>query len=83
MEGNNMYSACLAGIMEEFGYDNGIIYVDKPEDVLKKAIELIENDSIEKEGKKARNFVEKYDWDKITDEFERVLEEVMKVRGVE
>jgi len=76
--GKPVIATKLPGIMKEFGYDNGIIYVDKPEDVLKKAIELIENDSIEKEGKKARKFVEKYDWDKITDEFEEILKEVVR-----
>lgn len=50
--------------------------MDKPEDVLKKAIELIENGYIEEEGRRARRFVEKRSWDNITDEFERVLEEL-------
>ena len=54
----------------------GSIYVDKTEDVLKKAIELIENESMEEEGIKARRFVEKNSWDSITDEFERVLEKL-------
>ena len=28
-----MYSACLAGVMKEFSNSNGVIYVNKPEDV--------------------------------------------------
>jgi len=76
-----MYSACLTGITKEFGEDHGVIYVDKPDDALKKAIELIENESVKEFGSKARKFVEKYSWDDIVDEFERVLEEVIKVRG--
>jgi glycosyltransferase involved in cell wall biosynthesis len=75
MEGDNMYSAYATGVMKEFGNDNGVIYVDRPEDAIKKAIELIGNGSIEKEGRKARRFVENYSWDSITDEFEGVLEE--------
>jgi glycosyltransferase involved in cell wall biosynthesis len=71
----------LPGIMKEFGEDNGVIYVDKPEDVLKKAIELIEKGRVEEGGRKARKFVENNSWDNITDEFERILEEVIKVRG--
>ena len=67
----------LPGVMKEFGNDNGVIYVDKPEDALKKAIELIENGSIEEEGRKARRFVEKLSWDDITDEFGKILEEVI------
>ena len=38
--------------MKEFSNGNGVIYVNKPEDVLKKAIELIENKNIGREGKK-------------------------------
>ena len=51
--------------------------MDRPEDALKKVIELIENGSVEVEGGKARKFVEKYNWDDIVDEFEGVLEEVI------
>jgi len=68
----------LPGVMKEFGEGNGVIYVDRPEDVVKKAIELIESGSIEEEGIKARKFVEKYSWDNVVDEFERILEEVVR-----
>jgi glycosyltransferase involved in cell wall biosynthesis len=68
----------LSGIMKEFGNDNGVIYVDKPEDVLKKAIELIENGKFEEEGIKARRFVENSDWDTVTDDFERTLRKVVQ-----
>ena len=73
--GKPVITTKLPGVMKEFGNDNGAIYVDKPEDAINKAIELIENGS-EKEGMKARSFVEKLSWDNITDEFERVLEEI-------
>ena len=79
--GKPVITTKLPGVMKEFGDDHGVIYVDKPEDVIKKAIELIENGSIEEKGRKARKFVEKYSWEDIVDEFERVLEEVIKVRG--
>ena len=68
----------LPGVMKEFGEGHGVIYVDKPEDALKKAIELIEGGSIKEEGRKARRFVEKYNWDDIVDEFESILEEVVR-----
>ena len=54
--------------------------MDRPEDALKKAIELIELGSVKEEGRKARKFVEKYKWDDIVGDFEKVLEEVIKVR---
>jgi glycosyltransferase involved in cell wall biosynthesis len=76
--GKQVITTELPGIMKEFGNDNGVIYVDKPEDVLKKAIELIENETLKEQGLKARRFVEKNSWDNITDEFEGVLEEVIR-----
>ena len=79
--GKPVITTKLPGVMKEFGNDHGVIYVDKTEDVLKKAVELIEDGSVEEEGRKARMFVEKYNWDDIVDEFERVLEEVIKIRG--
>ena len=71
----------LPGVMKEFGEDNGVVYVDRPEDVIGKAIELIQSGKIEKLGTKARHFVEKNSWDNITDEFERILEEAIKEKA--
>ncbi len=68
----------LPGVMKEFGEDNGVVYVDKPEDVILMATELAQGGRIEDLGQKARKFVEKNSWDKITDEFEQILEEVIK-----
>jgi glycosyltransferase involved in cell wall biosynthesis len=60
----------LPGIMMEFGYGNGIFYVNKPEDVVLKVNEI----NVKAEGEKARRFVEKNDWNKITDKFETNLQ---------
>jgi len=68
----------LQGIMKEFGDDNGVIYVNKTEDALKKAIELIDNESMDEEGMKARMFVANNEWDILTDEFEETLESVFR-----
>lgn len=67
----------LPGVMKEFGNDHGVIYVNKPEDVLKKAIELIEKGILKEHGSKARKFVEKYSWDDIVDDFEGILKELI------
>lgn len=64
----------LPGILKEFGDDNGVIYVDTPEEVLNEAIKLVRTEITNEEGRKARRFVEKYSWDSITDEFEGILE---------
>lgn len=68
----------LPGVMKEFGEGHGVIYVDKPEDAFGKTIELIEPGSVKEEGRKAKRFVEKYNWDDIVEEFEGVLEEVIR-----
>ena len=66
----------LPGVITEFGDDQGVIYVDKPKDVLKKAIELVENEKVTEYGLKARGFVEIYNWGDIVKDFEGVLEEL-------
>ena len=68
----------LPGVMKEFGEDSGVVYVDKPEDAVTKAMELIQGDKIEELGQKARSFVERYSWQSITDEFEKILKETVE-----
>jgi len=76
--GKPVISTKLPGVMMEFGEDSGVIYVDKPEDVVGRAIELINTGKVNELSSKARNFVRRSSWDSITDEFEKVLEESIK-----
>jgi len=71
-------STKLPGVMKEFDLDNGIVYVERPEDVVNQAIKLTMNDDTKNLGKRARNFVEKYSWDNIADEFEGILINLVK-----
>jgi glycosyltransferase involved in cell wall biosynthesis len=71
--GKSVITTKLQGIMKEFGEGHGVIYVDKPEDVLKKVVELIENRTIKEQRLKARGFVERYSWDDVVDDFEGIL----------
>lgn len=71
-------STKLPGVMKEFGNGNGIVYVDRPEDIVEKACELFCNNCLSQLGAKARLFVEKNSWKNIADEFERILQEVIK-----
>jgi len=75
--GKPVITTRLPGVMTEFGDGNGVIYVDTPEDVLNKAIVLVKTERAKEEGIKARRFVETYSGDSITDECERVLEDVI------
>jgi glycosyltransferase involved in cell wall biosynthesis len=63
----------LPGLVKEFGEDNGVLYIDKPEEVLKLAGELEESNRIHSEGIKARKFVEPSSWDIVVGEFEEKL----------
>jgi glycosyltransferase involved in cell wall biosynthesis len=71
-------STRLPGVVREFGEGNGVVYVSKPEDAIEKAVGLIQGGSLKELGARARSFAKRYSWDHITDEFERILEEVIK-----
>jgi glycosyltransferase involved in cell wall biosynthesis len=66
----------LPGIMKEFGGDSGVVYVDESVDSLVKSKELIDDDITTQFGKKGRTKTERYDWTKITDDFEMTLSHV-------
>lgn len=71
----------LKGVMKEFGKNAGVVYVDKPEDVVKKAIELTPT-KLKELRMTAMNFVRKYSWDNITDEFEKTLKQVVEEKSL-
>jgi len=68
----------LPGIIKEFGESNGVIYVDRPENIIEKAIEIKDNGQIKELGVKARNFVDRENWDSITNRFEAILIDLIK-----
>lgn len=71
-------STRLPGVMMEFKDTNGVVYVDKPEDVVVKARELAANGSLNELGVQARRFVERNSWENIADEFERILTKIIE-----
>jgi fructose-bisphosphate aldolase class 1 len=62
-------------VMKKFSEDNGVIYVDRPEGALNKAVKLIGNENIKEKGRKARRFVERYNLDVVVGAFEGILGE--------
>jgi glycosyltransferase involved in cell wall biosynthesis len=74
--GKPVISTKLPGVFKEFKEQNGVHYVDTPDDILAKAIELIEANKIQEEGTKARYFVAKNSWDDVVCEFDKILEDV-------
>ena len=78
--GKPVISTRLPGVMAEFGDDNGVVYVDRPEDFIAKAIELTDSKVSSELGTKARTFAEGYRWDTITDEFECIMNEAINMK---
>ncbi len=73
--GKPVVSTRLPGIMKEFGEDNGVFYVENPEQTLELATDLLEK--AKNEGRKGRKFAEKYDWKEIKKKFEIVLNNLL------
>lgn len=71
--GKPVLATRLPGLMKEFGKGNGILYVDSPDAVIDKALELIETQSISSVGEKAKDFVRPLTWDSLTDTFQETL----------
>jgi glycosyltransferase involved in cell wall biosynthesis len=59
----------LPGIIEEFGTQNGIAYVNHAQDVIRKALDI---DYIELR-RQSLSYAQNRDWGVITDKFEKLL----------
>jgi len=70
-------STNLNGVIKEFGYDNGVLYITQPKDVLTKIISL-DNFEIESNKLKAEEFIKNYDWDTIIDSYEQLIESMLE-----
>lgn len=69
-------STKLPGVMREFKENNGVIYADNPENVLKRIIDLKRED-IQRNSTYAREFIKNYEWNKIVSEFDAILREMV------
>lgn len=68
----------LPGLVAEFGERNGLVYIDKPEDVLKVVQKRFRNKrEIINVGSAGYNFVQNNDWRKLTLQFEGILEDLV------
>ncbi len=70
-------STRLPGVVKEFGEENGIVYVARPEDVIQKVIDLLESNSLNTLGLKAVDFAARNSWQKIAGEFESILKKAV------
>jgi glycosyltransferase involved in cell wall biosynthesis len=71
--GKPVISTSLPGILREFGTANGVIFVDRPEEVLAKASELVGTGRLQEEGDRAGRFAAGNSWDTVTKTFESAL----------
>lgn len=76
--GKPVICTSLHGVITEFGYENGIHYIDSPEEVIPLATTLIDGSSIESEGQLAQQFVAENDWNVVTTNFEYSLNELVR-----
>lgn len=67
----------LPGVRREFGEDNGVLYVEQPEDVVTKALELVNSGNIIELGLKSCNFASKNTWDNVANDFEKILKDTI------
>lgn len=67
----------LPGVMKEFGENNGVIYVDLPEDVIDTVLKL-NDDDILKNSLRAEKFIQRYNWNIIIPEFESLLSHIQR-----
>jgi glycosyltransferase involved in cell wall biosynthesis len=82
--GKPVISTKLPGILKEFGKGNGVLYVDKPEETIVRST-IAFDVRLHEYKQKARTFVEKYDWEDITRDFEKKIIAVVnhgKVAGM-
>jgi glycosyltransferase involved in cell wall biosynthesis len=77
--GKPVIATRLPGIIKEFGSDNGVLWIERPEDALGKALQVFEEDTIEAHGEKARQFVRDNDWGTVVDQSEEVLLDCVQV----
>jgi len=78
--GKPVIATKLPGIMKEFGTDNGVVYVENAEGVVRNAVMLSQNGSMMHLGEKARAFVKQNDWETITNRFEETLRGMVHAR---
>lgn len=68
----------LPGISKEFGYGNGIEYVQKAEEVLETVQKIMDENSYEEIANAGREYVKNNDWEAIVDKFEIAMFDLIK-----
>ena len=67
----------LPGLSKEFGYGNGIEYIQEASEVLGVVENILANDKYDEIASNAREYVKSNDWEAITDKFEEALKKLL------
>jgi glycosyltransferase involved in cell wall biosynthesis len=71
----------LPAVVSKFGKGHGVAYVEKPEEVIDKAKELLVSPEWTSIGIEAREFAGRYSWENITDRFEAIVDRTIKEKS--
>lgn len=80
--GKVVFATDLPGIRKEFQEGNGVIYIQESREAVDHAEDLISRSAVRSEGLKGQLFVKSNDWNIMTDEFEELLEEVIRSKPI-
>ena len=70
--GKPVISTMLNGVMREFGTDNGLLFVDKPEAVVP-LVTALSKPQWQQESENGQRFIQRYDWELLIADFEALL----------
>ena len=77
--GKPVIATRLPGLVKEFGYDNGISYVDNPKNVLNRVKDIKNSGLLKQLGYESLEYVKNRNWESIADVFERELNEISRI----
>jgi glycosyltransferase involved in cell wall biosynthesis len=67
----------LPGLSKEFGYGNGIEYIQEASEVLETVRKILDENRYDEIAANAREYVKSNDWEVITDKFEEAMEKLL------
>ncbi len=74
--GKPVVSTRLLGVVREFGYRSGVVYVDRPGDIVDRAVSVVREKGLLSPSQQVRKVVQS--WDGIVDKFEEILVKIVK-----